>query len=58
MMKVMKKISTFLVCLCMMVCMVPAVAHAADGELRFSDPSTTVGASTIVRLFLFFVDTR
>lgn len=45
MMKVMKKISTFLVCLCMMVCMVPAVAHAADGELRFSDPSTTVGAT-------------
>lgn len=44
-MKVMKKISTFLICLCMMVCMMPVVAHAADGELRFSDPSTTVGAT-------------
>lgn len=44
-MKVIKKISAFLICLCMMVCMVPAVAHAADGELRFSDPSTTVGAT-------------
>lgn len=43
-MKAMKKIATFIVCLCMMVSMIPAVAHAASGELRFSDPTTTVGA--------------
>jgi hypothetical protein len=43
-MKAMKKIATFIVCVCMMVSMIPAVAHAASGELRFSDPATTVGA--------------
>ena len=44
-MKTMRKIAASIICMCMAVLMVPAVAHAAGAELRFSDPSTTVGAT-------------
>ena len=43
-MKVMKRLTAFLASVCMAVCFIPIVTHAANGQLRFSDPETTVGA--------------
>ena len=47
-MKRLKKICALLVCLSMAVMLIPSVVHAAGAELRFSDPSTTVGAEVEV----------
>ena len=47
-MKKLKKILALLVCASMTFMMCGIVSFAADGELRFSDPSTTVGATVEV----------
>ena len=51
-MKRLKKICAFVTCLSMMILMIPSIAHAAGAELRFSDPSTTVGANVDVTVKL------
>lgn len=47
-MKRLKKIVVFVTCMCMTFMMGGIVSCAASGELRFSDPSTTVGATVDV----------
>ena len=47
-MKVIKKLCTLLLCLGAVLYFVPVTALAASGELRFSDPETTVGATVEV----------
>lgn len=47
-MKRLKKIFVFAACMCMTFMMCGIAAYAASGELRFSDPSTTVGATVDV----------
>lgn len=44
-MKLMKKITALFICLSIAVLTIPIVSHAASAELRFSDPSTTLGAT-------------
>lgn len=43
-----KEIITVLAAVCVMCSCYPAIAYAASAELRFSDPSTTVGAEVEV----------
>lgn len=47
-MKKLKKVVIFVICICMTFMMYGTVSHAASGQLRFSDPSTTVGATVDV----------
>lgn len=48
-MKIMKKISAALLCLCLCVPCFSLVAHAADGRISFTDPETAVGEMAEVK---------
>ena len=45
-----KKILSMLVMVCMLCPCVSMIVHAASAEVRFSDPSTTVGAEVDVNI--------
>ena len=46
-MKKLKKLAALMLCTAMTFMMCGIVSSAASGQLRFSDPSTTVGAVTL-----------
>ena len=47
-MKVMKKIATFILSVCLIVPCFGMLTYAADGQIVFSDPSTKVGETVEV----------